>query len=238
MVTNHAGSVTGSNALLTVATSPIITVQPTNNQSMAMKSTATLTVTAVGIAPLSYQWQINGTNLVDGTNPVYGDITSGSTNNVLTFSNAQTNNSATNYTVVVTNIDGSVTSSVAALTVTNVPPTIGTQPMSQTVWVGSTVTFSVSGTANDIYTPYFLQWQKDGTDLTNGLTVGGSTISGATATNVLNISNVQTTDSGNYALIITNAGGSMTSSNAVLTVLGGAAEFREASLPRATAVSY
>ena len=61
---------------------------------MAVGSNATLTVTAVGMAPLSYQWQMNGTNLVDGTNPM-ATIISGSTTNMLTISNAQTNNSAT-----------------------------------------------------------------------------------------------------------------------------------------------
>jgi hypothetical protein len=217
-VTNLAGSVTSSNAVLTVTESPVITMQPTpTNQSLAVGATATIAVTAVGLEPLSYQWQINGTNLVDGTNLVNGDITIGSTTNVLTISNAQTNDSGS-YAVIVMNLDGSVTSSNALLTVTNVPPEIGTQPTSQTVWVGSTATFIVYGTANDVYGPYFFQWLKDGTNLTDGTTISGSAISGST-NYALTISNAQTNDSGNYWLIITNPGGSVTSSNAVLTVL-------------------
>ena len=43
------------------------------------------------------------------------------------------------------------------------------------------------------------------------------TISGAT-NYVLTISNAQTNNSGNYTVIVTNFGGSVTSSNAVLTV--------------------
>ena len=217
-ITNLAGSVTSSNAVLTVTESPVITLQPTpTNQSLAVGATATIAVTAVGLEPLSYQWQINGTNLVDGTNLVNGDITIGSTTNVLTISNAQTNDSGS-YAVIVMNLDGSVTSSNALLTVTNVPPEIGTQPTSQTVWVGSTATFIVYGTANDVYGPYFFQWLKDGTNLTDGTTISGSAISGST-NYALTISNAQTNDSGNYWLIITNPGGSVTSSNAVLTVL-------------------
>jgi hypothetical protein len=215
IVTNFAGSVTSSNAVLTVAVSPVIVMQPTpTNQAMAVGDTATFTVAAVGLAPLSYQWQMNGTNLVDGTDPVNGDITSGSTTNNLIISNAQTTNSGS-YTVIVANSVGSVTSSNALLMVTNVPPGITVQPTSQTVAVGSTVTFSVYGTGTS---PFFFQWQKDGANLVDGTTISGSTISGST-NYMLTISNAQMNDSGNYLLIITNYGGSVTSSNAVLTVI-------------------
>ena len=80
---------------------------------MAAVATATFTVTAIGTAPLSYQWQVNGTNLVNG-----GNI-SGATTNVLIITTAQTTNSGS-YTVIVTNSAGSVTSSIAILTVTNI----------------------------------------------------------------------------------------------------------------------
>jgi hypothetical protein len=214
VITNAIGSVTSSNAILTVTNltvtdiPPAITVQPTN-QGVAVGSAVTLAVTATGTEPLNYQWQINGTNLVDGTNLVNGDITSGSTTNVLTISNVQTTNSG-NYTVIVTNVVGSVTSSNAVLTVTNVPPTITQQPMDQTVAVGSNVTFSVYATGTE---PLSYQWQVNGTNL-----VDGGNITNSTTTNLI-ISNVQLTDDGgNYTVIVTNLAGSLTSSNAVLTV--------------------
>src|SRR5208282_5411193 len=109
VVTNAGGAVTSSVAMLTVASSPVITLQPTN-QTMAVGATATFVITAVGIVPLSYQWQVNGTNLANG-----GNI-SGATANALTISNAQTTNSGT-YTVTVTNNGGSVISSNFILTV-------------------------------------------------------------------------------------------------------------------------
>ena len=100
IVTNIAGSVTSSNAVLTVQSSPVITVQPTpTNQSMAVGATATFTVTAIGTVPLSYQWRVNGTNLVNDRMAAI----SGATTNVLIISNAQTTNSG-NYTVIVTNV--------------------------------------------------------------------------------------------------------------------------------------
>jgi hypothetical protein len=207
IVTNVAGSVTSSNAVLTVASSPVIVMQPTN-QAMAVGSTATFAVTAVGLVPLGYQWQINGTNLVNG-GPTDGPIISGATTNRLTISNAQTTNSGI-YTVIVKNNAGSVTSSNAVLTVTNSATVLTQQPTNQTVAVGSTVTFSVNGTAQS---PFFLQWLKDGTNL-----VDGGRISGATDATLV-ITNAQTIDSGTYWIVVTNAWGSLASSNAVLTVI-------------------
>jgi hypothetical protein len=202
IVTNSAGSATSSNALLTVASSPVITVQPTN-QSMAVGATATLAVTAVGIEPLSYQWWVDVTNLVNGA-----------TTNVLTINDAQTTNSGS-YTVIVMNSAGSVTSSNALLTVTNIATVLTLQPGSQTVRVGSTVTFSVDGTAQS---PFFLQWLKDGTNLTDGTNVSGSIISGSTTAQLV-IINAQTSDSGTYWIVVSNAWGVLASSNAVLTVI-------------------
>ena len=206
VVTNLAGSVTSSNAVLTVASSPVITIQPTN-QTMAVGSKATFTVTAIGTGPLSYHWQVNGTDLVNGSN------ISGATTNVLTIYPAQTTNSGS-YTVIVANHAGSVTSSNALLTVTNIATVISPQPTDQTVGVGSTATFSINGTAQR---PFFLQWLKDGTNLTNGPTISGSIISGAT-TVTLHITNAQTNDSGTYWIVVSNAWGSLASSNAILTV--------------------
>jgi hypothetical protein len=73
-------------------------------------STVTFTVGATGIGTLSYQWQTNGVNVTDG------GIVSGSATSTLTLTNVTANN-AVSYTVVVTNVNGSVTSSPAILTV-------------------------------------------------------------------------------------------------------------------------
>jgi len=76
---------------------------------------ASFSVGADGTAPLGYQWQLNGSDLVDG-----GEI-SGSRASSLTLSQA-TAKDAGSYTVVISNCCGCVTSSVAALTVTMPSP--------------------------------------------------------------------------------------------------------------------
>jgi len=186
---------------------PVITVPPTN-QAVGVGSTVTFVVTATGAPPLSYQWQTAGTNLVNGTN-ISGSTISGATNATLTIFNAQTNDNG-GYSLIVTNYGGSVTSSVALLTVTNIATVLTLQPTNQTVGVGSTVEFIVGGTAQS---PFLLQWLKDGTNL-----VDGGRITNATS-NPLIISNAQTNDSGTYWLVVSNAWGSLASSNAVLTVV-------------------
>ena len=73
------------------------------------------------------------------------------------FTNAVQLADTGNYTVVVANSAGSVISNAAILTVTAIAPTITTQPQSQPVNVGVSVTFSVgvSGTA-----PFTYQWYR------------------------------------------------------------------------------
>jgi hypothetical protein len=83
------------------------------------------------------------------------------------------------------------------------PPAITTQPSSHTVNVGASVTFTVAASGTG---PLTYQWQK------NGVTLGGATSVS------LALTNVQTTSAGNYAVVVSNPGGSTTSSAAVLTV--------------------
>jgi len=89
--------------IATNAVMPFIYQPPTNQTAIAGQS-VTFGVSAVGIAPLAYQWRLNGANIVNATNTSY------------LLAAVQTNDAA-NYTVVVTNSHGSVTSVVAALTV-------------------------------------------------------------------------------------------------------------------------
>ena len=163
--------------------------------------------------PLKYQWW-DGTNKVKNGSVKNGPTISGATTNVLIISNVQTTNTGKLHGSPSLNNFGSVWTVAARLEViTNIPPAITVQPISQTNGVGSTVSFVVFGTGS---LPIHFQWQKDGVNLVNGL-INGATISGAT-TNKLTISKVQLTNAGNYTLIITNFGGSVTSSVAVLTV--------------------
>jgi hypothetical protein len=86
-------------------------------------------------------------------------------------------------------------------------PVIAVQPQSQTVASGSNVTFNVT-TAG--FSPLNYQWKFNGTNLA--------------ATNTsLTLTNVQLSQAGNYAVLVTNLYGSALSSNAVLSVYATAA---------------
>ena len=76
-------------------------------------SSVSFNVSVSGTAPFSYQWRFNGGNLLNATNAAYAIQAVGATN-------------TGNYSVVVTNSAGSVTSSNALLTVI-VPPTLALQ---------------------------------------------------------------------------------------------------------------
>src|SRR5262249_41960410 len=117
---------------------------------------------------------------------------------------------ATSYTVVVSgDCTGPVTSSAASLTL-NAAPSISSQPANQTVCAGNNATFSVSVSGTPAPS---IQWQVS----TNG-GASFSDISGATASSVT-ITNAQLSQSGNfYHAVATNLCGSITSSNATLTV--------------------
>jgi hypothetical protein len=201
-VTNLAGSVTSSYAPLAVLSAPAILTPPTS-QTVIVGAGASFTVSASGSAPLTYQWLKNTVALANGGN------VSGATTATLSLSSVSTNDTAS-YSVIVSNSLGNVTSSPATLTVL-VPPAIVTQPVGANVATGTNVTFTVaaSGSATLAY-----QWRKNGNALANG-----GNISGATSTS-LTLANVSTTDAASYSVIVTNTGGSATSSDAVLTVLG------------------
>ncbi len=201
VVTNAAGSVTSSAATLLVIAPPAISSQPSNVTSN-VGSSVTLTVVAQGQGSLSYQWLKNGSPLTDGGN------VSGSTATILNLTGIA-NGDAGSYQCIVTNGSGSVTSTAATLTVI-VPPTIGSQPLSQTLNIGAFAVFntSASGTA-----PLTYLWSKNGIPLANG-----GRISGATSAN-LTIANVAGVDAGNYSVSVTNVGGTATSASAVLVVI-------------------
>ena len=103
VVTNSFGSATSAVATLTVVTAPIILTNPAS-LIVVTGATANFSVSAIGIAPLAYQWQFNGADLANATNSTY------SKPNVLT-------SDAGPYTVTITNSAGVVTSTPASLTV-------------------------------------------------------------------------------------------------------------------------
>src|SRR5205823_11235480 len=120
------------------------------------------TTTASRTAPLRYQWQKNGTAISAATAASY------------TTPATTTSDSGAQFTVVVSNAVGSVTSNAAALTVNSAPvaPTITTQPASRTVNAGQTAAFTVTATGT---APLSYQWQKNGTAISAATSEGHTT---------------------------------------------------------------
>ena len=196
VVSNSAGSVTSNAVTLMVnaaAAAPSITTQPVN-QTVTVGQTATFTVVATGTAPLSYQWQKNGTAISGATSASYTTAATTSSDNGAQF------------VVVVSNTAGSVTSNAATLTVNAgaVAPLITTQPANQTVTVGQMATFTVVATGT---APLSYQWQKNTT-----------AISGATSASYTTPATTSADNGAKFVVVVSNTAGSVTSNAATLTV--------------------
>jgi hypothetical protein len=105
VVTNPVNSVTSAAAALTVnpAVAPTITQQPAS-VSVRAGDPASFSVAASGTSPFTYQWQVNGVNIIGANGSSY------------TIAQVQSGD-AGKYTVVVTNAAGSVASAAATLTI-------------------------------------------------------------------------------------------------------------------------
>jgi len=194
VLANTIGSVTSLVATLTVLVPPTILVPP-QSQTVPVGADVTLSVTAAGTAPLGYRWQFNGADL-------------GGTFSTYLLGNVHTNKTG-NYTVIVSNAVATATSAVATVTVLN-PPAIVTPPTSLTVTQGAGAAFTVTATGSE---PLSYQWQKNGTNLTDGGHVTGS------GTTNLSLSSVSASDAGSYAVVVANGAGSAATVGATLTVV-------------------
>lgn len=196
IVSDNAGSVTSNPATLAVTTAdvaPSFISQP-GSQTITAGQSATFSAIASGTAPLNYQWSKNGAAI------------SGATSSTYTTPAETTSDNGAQFTVTVSNLAGQVTSAAATLTVNaaTAPPSIITQPSSQTIVAGQTVTFSVtaSGTA-----PLTYQWYKNGA----GISSAGSSSYTTPATT--------TADNGAlFTVVVSNSVGNVTSTAATLTV--------------------
>ena len=189
---NSCASVQGElmsiNDTLKIDISPSITVQPVGKESCD-GSMIVFSVSANG-TPLSYQWLFNGTAL-----PIANDST-------YTIPQITYPDDAGDYSCIVFNACGSVTSNAATLTIDQ-PLSISTGGYLPELCQGSTAQFSQTG----IGSPINYIWVH-----------GIDTIPGAN-TSQININNVQPSDAGNYYAILYNTCGSVVGSNDLLTVV-------------------
>ena len=183
-------------ARLTVVSHPLITEQPAPRTVVA-GATATFHVSADGAGVWRPQWLFNGGEIPEATAPN------------LVVTNAQLSHIG-DYSVRVSDNNGSVTSNPARLTVL-ARPTVTLNPVDQTAVVGETVVFSTSAVGT---LPMGYSWRRNGRIVTNIL-INQSTCFWA-------IPNIQWTNAGDYQMGVTNAAGPATGGLtpiAALTVL-------------------
>jgi len=144
---------------------------------------------ATGAWPLSFQWQFAGTNLP------------GATSRVLILDEAMDEG---DYQVVVSNALGVATSSVARLSFIDRPPLIRVQPASQIAYLSSTLNLQVAAEGS---IPFSYQWRFNGADLPQ-------------ATNAtLSLPHLVISQSGAYAVTVSNAYGVVSSATAVVQLV-------------------
>ena len=180
--------------LATGAFPPAIVAQP-SSISIQSGSTATLTVSADGIGPITYQWYPGLTG--DTTQPV-------GTNSAEFTTPTLTEN--TSYWVRVSHDAGSVDSAQAIVTVNAIPPSLTTQPASTSIDEGGTATLSVVADGKG---PLTYQWYQGTVGMTN-TPVGNNSASFTTP--ALNESRA-------YWVRVSNSGGTVDSVEALVTVL-------------------
>jgi hypothetical protein len=188
-IINSYGSVSSSNALLTVGVTPSIDSQPTN-VAAAFGGSATFSVVLSGTPtqPVYYQWYKNGTVM---TNANLSSIT---------ISPIGVSDLGM-YRVLITNFFGSITSSSAALS--GNAPTIAVQPTNIYTIIGSNALFSVVANGTQ---PLYYQWYA------NGNAIQGANLSYFILPSVTNSEN------GTFAVAVSNLLGWIASSNATLNV--------------------
>jgi uncharacterized repeat protein (TIGR01451 family) len=167
---------------------PTINSAP-GNLTVAAGSNVVLTVGAIGAAPLTYQWRLNGAVIPNATN------------SALILLNVQATNAGL-YSVLVANQWGMALGGPARLSVL-APPLISQHPQSRTVIAGDNTTFIVTASGGSLQ----YQWR-----------FGGTNIAGATSS-TYSLNNIQPANAGNYSVVVSNSFGSTTSTPALLTVL-------------------
>lgn len=198
VVTNATGSITSNTVSLIVGMvdqpgqAPIITKQP-ENVAVAVGQNATFSVNATSPdnSILSYRWLKNGNPISDANSSSY------------TTSNVQMSDNNSSFSVIVSNMNGTVSSTGAVLTVAAVP-VIDMQPQDQTITIGQSATFSVVATGA---APLSYQWFADEV-----------AISGATSPTFTTLLQNKVITSQPYFVVVSNNFGSVTSNTVFLNV--------------------
>jgi hypothetical protein len=187
---SQASYLATSNSILTA---PNITTPPANLTVLAPAS-ANFTVSATGTPVLKYQWYLDGKKIPGAVKSTYRIART-------------TAASAGNYTVVVSDSAGNVTSAPAILTVT-APPKIVAQSRQVSINSGANGALSVSATGTS---PLAYLWHQ------NNVPITAVNVSGITGP-LLSIVSANTANIGTYTVTVSNNFGSVTSQPIKVTV--------------------
>ncbi len=189
IISNSRGSTVSATAHLTILSAPKITAPPAPT-SINLGGAGTLSVQAVGTAPLSWQWYKDGVLLSGATNPQ------------LAFTSTTKANAGA-YSVKISNSFGSITSDPVPLTVVALP-TISIPPSNVAIREGASFNLSVDARSDGAMT---YRWFKD------GVLLPGASLP------ALSFGASKSTDSGTYTVEVSNSSGSVTSRPATVTVI-------------------
>jgi PKD repeat protein len=192
VINNVAGTKTSSAVQVTVQPRPVTIITPPAPVTVDDGQTAVFSVAADGTEPLNYQWRRDGVDIAGATAAQYEIASVGMVDN------------GRAYSVVVTNAANSIESSSVHLTVNAVPPEIATQPMSQSVFDGSSASFSVVAQGSETIR---YQWRRNGIE-----------IPGENAATLLLPDVAIDNDGDTYSVEVSNSAGTVLSNAVLLNV--------------------
>jgi exo-beta-1,3-glucanase (GH17 family) len=199
VLSDGSDQTTSAVAHLVVNAPPIIVTQ-SGNVTVLAPTPANFTVAAIGVG-LTYQWQIAANSTAAFVNLANGNGIGGVGSANLTINPTTGNLNGARLRCVVGNPYGTMAST-PALLVVNTPPAIVTQPASQAIPPGGSVTFSVVAVGTP---PLAYQWEKNNVIISG---VGAS----------LSLGDVTPASAGNYTVTVKNGFGNVTSVPATLLV--------------------
>jgi pectin methylesterase-like acyl-CoA thioesterase len=176
------------------------------NKTVIAGNNTTLNATVSGYPVPTLQWRSNSVVLVSQTNLA------------LALNNVQYVQNGTVYSLVASNAVGVVTNNMM-LTVIVTPSITGLN--NQAATVGDNV--SIPATVAGVPTP-LLRWRLNGTNLSDGATGNGSTISGSVG-DTLAINSAQAADTGVYSLVASNMASIVTNAMTLTVSVGNVAPF-------------
>ncbi len=213
---------------------PSITQQPVDRLANE-GSAVSFSVIATGAPPISYQWYSSSNNQINVSNPISSATNPSATNATLLITNVQGGVDNRGYVVLVSNSLGSITSTVVALTVTNTngfvffPNTTG----SAGVPITNSQPFITEQPTNQTVltnsTVNFSVLANGAMPLfyqwrfnSNAIALNFNVTADTATTATLTLSNVVVTNSGFYDVVVTNSLGAVTSAPVRLVVTNGA----------------